>query len=202
MSWFLSRSRTRAEDLAMEERIHAKAAPGGLATSPEPALILLASDARAPACRRLHCFDDAESAARFVRFWYPYRSEDSVVGFWLLREEPLLIDRAEWEAAVLILARERPRGIVYAFSRRDMASTRQFLREETACGLDPACVILSWAVPVLLETDFGGDTVIFPRTLPEGVIAGNPAISALDERGMALAPAYREAQTFPSRAAP
>jgi hypothetical protein len=155
----------------------------------EPALVLLATDAYGPGCRRLHCFEAAETAARFVKFWYPYRSDDSILGFWLLGAEPLPVDKAEWEAAVLIVVRDSLKGIVYAFSQPDMNSAREFLREEIGYGLDPAAVLLSWAVPVLIETDFRGDTVVFPPALPDGVTAGNPAISALDERGMATASA-------------
>lgn len=189
MSWFLSRSQARPRDREIEEKILSEAAFTGPVRSPEPSLILLAADADGPACRRLHCFHDAESAARFVRFWYPYRSNDSVGGFWLLRAEPLAVDRAEWGVVVLIVVREAHTGLVYAFTRRDMESTREFLGEEIAYGLDPTAVILSWAVPVEIETDFRGDAVIFPRSLPEGVTAGNPAISALDERELAMAPA-------------
>lgn len=188
MSWFLSRSQGRADDRAMEERILSEAALGGPARSDEPALILLAADAEGPTCRRLHCFDNAESAARFVRFWYPYRLDDSVGGFWLLRSEPLPVDRAEWGVVVLTIVRGQ-NGTVYAFSRRDMAATRELLSEEIAYGLDPGSVILSWAVPVEIETDFRGDATIFPRSLPEGVTAGNPAISTLDQRRLAAAPA-------------
>lgn len=191
MSWFLSRSHARAEDRLMKEGIIPGVTCQGQARSPEPALVLLAADAHEPASRRLHCFEDAESAARFVRFWYPYRSDDSVVGFWLLRSEPLPVDRTEWEAAVLVIVRGARNGVVHAFSRPDMDSTRQLLKEEIAYGLDPASVILSWAVPVLIETDFRGDTVVFPHVLPEGATAGNPAISALDERRIASATTLR-----------
>lgn len=193
MSWFLSRSQARAEDRQIEEKILSETAYKGQAPSPEPALILLATDADGPARRRLHCFEDAETATRFVRFWYPYRSNDSVGGFWLLGAEPLPVDRAEWGVVVLILVRGAQTGFVHAFSRRDMESTREFLCEEIAYGLDPAAVILSWAVPVEIETDSRGDAIIFPRSLPEGVTAGNPAISALDERELAMAPALWKA---------
>lgn len=186
-SWFLSRHGTRTADRLFEGP---NASGGGLARSEapsEPALVLLAADAYGPACRRLHCFHDADTAVRFVKFWYPYRSVESVVGYWLLKREPLPIDRAEWEAAVLILVRGDRAGTVFAYSRRDMDSTRRFIGEQVAYGLDPDAVILSWAVPVLIETDFRGETIIFPDSLPEGETAGNPAVSALDERWMASA---------------
>ncbi len=56
------------------------------------------------------------------------------------------------------------------------------MREEAGCGLDPASVLLLWAVPALIETDFRGDTVIFPRALPEGAALGNAAVTAVEER--------------------
>lgn len=190
MSWFLSRHQARSEDRLIEDSILSESAPTRRAPSPEPALIMLATDADGPSCRRLHCFTDAESAARFVRFWYPYRLDNSVGGFWLLRAEPLAVDRAEWGVVVLIIVRGARSGLVYAFTRRDMESTREFLREEFAYGLDPAAVIVCWAVPAEIETDPRGEAVIFPTSLPAGVTAGNPAISALDQRELAMAPAF------------
>ena len=190
MSWFLSRSQARSDDRPLEERILSERPYRGRGPDPEPALILLAADAEGLGCRRLHCFADADSATRFVRFWYPYRADGSLGGFWLLGTEPVPVDRAEWDVVVLIIVRSTRSNHVYAFSRRDMESTREFLREEIAYGLNPSSVILSWAVPVEIETDFRGEAVIFPRSLPEGVPVGNPAISALDERELATAPAF------------
>ena len=190
MSWFLSRSQARSDDRPLQERILSERPHRGRRPDPEPALILLATDAHEPGCRRLHCFRDADSAARFVRFWYPYRADGSLGGFWLLGTEPVPVDRAEWDVVVLIIVRSTRSNHVYAFNRRDMESTREFLREEIAYGLNPASVILSWAVPVEIETDFRGEAVVFPRSLPEGVTVGNPAISSLDERELALAPAF------------
>src|SRR3990172_6662772 len=81
MSWFLMRARAQTEDPLMEERILLEGAKAKGPQSLEPALALLAVDARGPACRRIHCFQDAEAAKRFVKFWYPYRSDDSVTGY-------------------------------------------------------------------------------------------------------------------------
>lgn len=189
MSWFLSRSQARS-DRPIEETILFEMARRGRVPDPEPALILLATDGEGAGCRRLHCFADADSATRFVRFWYPYRADGSLGGFWLLGTEPVPVDRAEWDVVVLIIVRSARSNHVYAFNRRDMESTREFLREEIAYGLNPQSVILSWAVPVEIETDFRGEAVLFPRSLPEGVTVGNPAISALDERELAMAPAF------------
>jgi hypothetical protein len=154
---------------------------------PSPALILLAMDARGPSCRRIHCFQDAEPATRFVKFWYPYRSGDAVVGYWLLTGEPLPSNRSEWRAEVLIIVRASHPGVVYAFTRPDMREAREFLASETQYGLDLADVMLFWVVPVQIENNSIGDTVIFPPALPDGVTAGNPSVTALDERDMAMA---------------
>ena len=186
MSWFLFPPHAPADADWMAGTIPAKAR-GERTATPEPALILLANDAHRPGCRRLHCFEDAEDAARFVRFWYPYRSDESVVGFWLLGTEPLPVDRAEWDVRVLILVRGSTRGTVYAYTRPDMESARRFVSEETGYGLNPASVLLFWAVPALLETDVHRDTVIFPRSLPEGAASGNAAVTALAERVTASA---------------
>jgi hypothetical protein len=193
MSWFLMRARAQTEDREIEERVLLEDAAEETPPGPEPALILLAMDARGPACRRIHCFQDAEPAARFVKFWYPYRSDDSVIGFWLLAEEPQPGNRSEWRAEVLIMVRDSHPGVVYAFTRPDMASAREFLANELQFGLDPADVMLFWAVPVQIENNFRGETVIFPHALPEGVTAGNPSVTAMDEREMAMAVALRKA---------
>lgn len=181
MSWFLSRSRASAEAERTAGRPPGSARVEQTAAA-EPALLLLANDAHGPGRRRLHCFEDAENAARFVRFWYPYRSDESVIGFWLLGTEPLPVDRAEWQVSVLILVRGTTRGTVYAFTRPDMDSARKFVSEETGYGLNPASILLFWAVPALIETDSHGDSVIFPASLPEGSAVGCAAVTALEER--------------------
>jgi hypothetical protein len=191
MSWFLMRARAQSEDPLMEERILLEDTKARGPQPLEPALILLAIDARGPACRRIHCFQDAEAAKRFVKFWYPYRSDDSVTGYWLLGEEPLAENRTEWRAEVLIMVRDSRPGIVYAFTRPDMRSVRKFLANEVQYGLSLADVMLFWVVPVQVENNLRGETVIFPHALPEGVTTGNPSVTALDEREMATAAALR-----------
>lgn len=191
MSWFLTRARPQTEDALPEEAILLEDPKQPAPQPPEPALILLAMDARGPACRRIHCFSDAEPAKRFVKFWYPYRTDDSVIGFWLLAAEPLPENRSEWRAEVLIIIRDSRPGVVYAFTRPDMASAREFLASEVQFGLDLADVMLFWTVPVEIENNFRGETVVFPHALPEGVTAGNPSVTALDESDMAMAVALR-----------
>lgn len=187
MSWFLTRSKAQADDSLIEERALLGDLAAEEAPAPEPALILLAMDARGPACRRIHCFSDAEPAKRFVKFWYPYRTDDSVTGFWLLAAEPLPENRSEWRAEVLIMVRDSHPGVVYAFTRPDMAGAREFLATEVQFGLDLADVMVFWTVPVEIENNSRGETVVFPRALPEGVTAGNPTVTALDKRDMATA---------------
>lgn len=191
MSWFLSRGRPQTDKTPAGEQFLLEEPPEEPPLAPEPALILLAMDARGPACRRIHCFQDSDHARRFVKFWYPYRTDDSVLGFWLLPGEPHASNRTEWRAEVLIMVRDGRPGIVYAFTRPDMDAAREFLAEETRFGLDLADVLIFWAVPVEIENDFRGDTVLFPNSLPEGVARGNPSVTELDERDMAMAVALR-----------
>jgi hypothetical protein len=189
MSLVSMRARARTEDTATEEGLFLAKTLAEAPHAPEPALILLAMDARGPACRRIHCFEDAAPAIRFVRFWYPYRSDDSVVGFWLLAEEPQAENRSEWRAEVLVVIRDAHPGIVFAFTRPDMDSAREFLANEVQFGLDLTDAMLFWVVPVQIENDDRGEAVIFPDALPEGITAGNPSVTALDKREMAMAPA-------------
>ena len=191
MSWFLTRSKAQTDARLADEQALLGNLDENAGPDPEPALILLAADARGPACRRLHCFPEAGPAKRFVKFWYPYRNDDSVLGFWLLGAEPLPGNRSEWRAEVLIMIRDARPGIVYAFTRPDMSSAREFLANEVQYGLELASVMLFWVVPVQIENDFRGDTLIFPPEMPEGVTTGNPAVTALDERDMATAVALR-----------
>jgi len=193
MSWFLTRSKAQTDDHLIEERtLLEDTVQEEEPQPPEPTLILLAMDARGPACRRIHCFEDAEAAKRFVKFWYPYRADDSVLGFWMLAAEPLPTNRSEWRAELLIMVRDSQPGVVYAFTRPDMDSAREFLANELQYGLDLADVMLFWVIPVEIENNFRGETVVFPDALPEGVTAGNPSVTALDERDMATALALRK----------
>jgi hypothetical protein len=41
--------------------------------------------------------------------------------------------------------------------------------------------MLFWVVPVQIENDFRGDTLLFPSTMPEGTTAGNASVTALDD---------------------
>jgi len=189
MNWFLTRPKSQTDHQLAEEQAlleHGTANRAAPVTD-EPALLLLAQDAHGPACRRLHCFADAEAAKEFVKFWYPYRSEEGVLGFWLLVSEPLPADKAEWDVEVLIMIRDLRPGIVFAFSKHDMDAAREFLLEEAGYGLNLADVLLFWAVPVQIENDFRGDTLLFPSTMPEGAAAGHKSVTALDEREMATA---------------
>ncbi len=187
MNWFLARSKSATEDRLMAQRALRQS---GATESPtvepgQPPLVLLAMDARGTGCRRLNCFADAEAAKGFVKLSYPYRSYDGVNGYWLLRDEPLHAGKAEWGAHVLIMIRDSRPGLVYAFSRPEMDSAREFLAYEGEHGLDLADVMLFWVVPVQIENDEKGDTFLFPPSLPEGMAAGNSALSALDERQIA-----------------
>ena len=189
MNWFLTRSKGATEDRLIEERAlqPGRAAESSAVEPRQPPLVLLAMDARGTGCRRLHCFADAEAAKGFVKLWYPYRSYDGVNGYWLLRDEPLHVEKAEWDAHVLIMIRDSRPGLVYAFSKPSMDSAREFLAYEVEHGLDLADVMLFWVVPIQIENDFRGDTLLFPSTMPEDTTAGNSAVSALDEREMATA---------------
>ena len=189
MNWFLTRSKGATEDRLIEERALHQGRPAEFSAAEpgQPPLVLLAMDARGTGCRRLHCFADAEAAKGFVKLWYPYRSYDGVNGYWLLRDEPLHEGKAEWGAHVLIMIRDSRPGLVYAFSKPSMDSAREFLAYEFDHGLDLADVMPFWVVPVQIENDFRGDTLLFPSTMPEGTTAGHTSVTALDERELASA---------------
>jgi hypothetical protein len=182
---------TAAEDLLI-------AAEGGEEPGEpkEAGLMLLATDASGPYARRIHCFHDAGAATRFIKFWYPYRLEGSVRAYWLLRDEPSLYEQKEWGAALVLLVRDAGRrGVVYEFPFEGVSQARQFLRQETEHGLDMRQVLLLWALPARIERDWRGDVILFPPSMPEGLIAGNPSVSAIAEKAMAAAKALRAEPT-------
>ncbi len=141
-----------------------EAAVDGTARPPSPVappLMLLVCDAAGPAVRRLHTFGDAESAAQFIRFWYPPLHRRGIIAFWALPQRPERAlchepgedegDGATGEAAVLIRDGKDP-GLVCPFSFMDMEAALAFLREEAQRGLDMALVQMYWAVPVTIES--------------------------------------------------
>jgi len=125
--------------------------------------MLLVCDAAGPAVRRLHTFPDPESAAEFIRFWYPPLHRRGIIAFWALpqRPDPALCPEpgedegdgagATGEAAVLIRDGKDP-GLVCPFSFLDMEAALAFLREEVGRGLDLSLVQMYWAVPVAIES--------------------------------------------------
>lgn len=193
MNWFLTRSKGVTEDRLMAQRALQQSVPDpSPALEPgQPPLVLLAMDARGTGCRRLHCFNDAATAKGFVKLSYPYRSYDGVDGYWLLQEEPLHATRVEWGAHVLVMIRDSRPGLVYPFRCPDMTTAREALTYEVEHGLDLADVLVFWVVPIQIENDEKGDTLLFPASLPTGMANGNDAVSALDARQISPPPLRR-----------
>ena len=189
MTWFgdrLSRRGATSDSASLEQHPLSRKEPRSAGPEPEPALVLLAQDAHGPAARRVHCFADAQAAERFVEFWYPERRENSVLVYWLLPARPGRYHDTDWGAELLLIVRDGARrGVVYAFSFTDWDDVREFLAGEMDRGLDPESVLLFWAVPARIHTGSTGRAVLFPSALPEGMAAGNHAVTALAEKEMA-----------------
>lgn len=196
MTWFGDRllKRGATANAALEEHLLLQEQARNGATAREPALVLLATDASGQASRRVHCFEDSDAAARFVKFWYPEVRDGSLLTFWLLADEPSRYDHPEWGVELLVLIRDGARpGIVYPFSFVDMGDVRDFLQEELERGLDPRSVLILWSIPARIHADSAGRVMLFPEALPEGMAAGNGAVTVLAEREMAEAPALLRA---------
>jgi hypothetical protein len=122
--------------------------------APQPLpLVLLAADAASPAARRLHRFPGAAAAADFIGFWFPPEKRSGLIAFWSLPEAPLSV-AAE---ALVIIRDERDPTLVYPFSFLDVRSAMAFAADEAGRGIDPACISITFAVPVEIESVFRAD---------------------------------------------
>ncbi len=75
--------RGEIDDAGMPEALTTLAA-----AKSQPPLIVLVSDASGLASFQLHSFEDAESAAGFVKNWSRYRLEEGIIAFWALTRQP------------------------------------------------------------------------------------------------------------------
>lgn len=186
MSWLGVRTSRRAaadEAAALEEQLLSATTRGD--AGQEPALLLLAADAAGFAARRVHVFAEAQAAERFVHFWYPEHGERGLLAYWLLPAKPGRHHGTDWGTELLLLVRDSARrGVVYAFSFTDWDDVREFLAGEVERGLDLASVLLFWVVPGRIHAGSGGSVALFPAALPEGMAAGNSAVTALAEKEM------------------
>ncbi len=189
MTWFgdrLSRRGATSDSASLEQHPLSREEPRSAGPEPEPALVLLATDAAGSAARRVHCFSEAQAAERFVEFWYPERRENSVLAYWLLAAKPDRRHGTDWGAKLLLMIRDgMRRGVVYAFSFTDIDDVRAFLADEMERSLNPESVLLFWSVPARIHADSAGRAVLFPSALPEGMAAGNHAVTSLAEKEMA-----------------
>lgn len=131
---------------------------------PEPArpFLILAPDACGPAARRLHTFPDSNSAADFIRFWFPACYRRGLAACWTLP------DGIEGPSEALVLVRdEADRDIVYPFSFSDMDGALSFAREEAESGLDLRRVLLLNVLPVNIKSSSEKVVEIFPPQQPQ-----------------------------------
>jgi len=132
-----------------------------------PPLVLLSDDAAGHSVRRMTCFADAIAACKHVQFWFPQAYRSRLTAFWALSARPKQ-DAEPLEAEALVLVRDpRDHGLVSPFSFLDMDSALDFVREEIRCGLDPALVLLYWAVPARIETTAFGELRVSPEQPPD-----------------------------------
>ena len=137
--------------------------------SPRARLMFLVRDASGPVSYRLHTFDDAQSAAAFVQFWFPPRFEHGIHAFWATDDEPewRADSKEERPAEVLVLIRDLARhGVVYPFSCSDMGQALSWATREAARSLDLSRVLMYWAVPAQISTDRRGRVHVTPSEPP------------------------------------
>ncbi|HSP54958.1 MAG TPA: hypothetical protein VLS25_05165 [Dehalococcoidia bacterium] len=146
--------------------ISAEPAPG--APPQLPPLVLLSDDAAGPSVRRMTAFPGPAEVCEHVDFWYPPEHRDRLIAFWALSDRP--VERAEDipEAEALVLVRDhRDPALVSPFSFMSMGEAMTFVRDEMRYGLDPALVIVVWAVPVRIVTSVFGDVRVSPGRPPQ-----------------------------------
>jgi hypothetical protein len=133
-----------------------------------PRLMVLVNDASGFACFKTHTFPDAQAATDFVLYWFRHDTE-GFTAFWAMTEEPLPAQggpsRAMAEPLVMIKDEQRV-DVVYSFSFVDIESAQAFIQDEVKNGADPAQITLYWAVPVRLESDALGCSILTPSVPP------------------------------------
>lgn len=128
-----------------------------------PSLLILTSDAASASGYRLHRFDDAGSAERWLDFWYPREHRRGIVAFWALDERPEEED--DCELAVLIHD-GADSDLVHARSFDDHDGACAFLHEELVAGLHPRQVSVHWALPVTIGCTAGSEARLNPARPP------------------------------------
>jgi hypothetical protein len=147
---------------AVAERETAESAPEAPSGPP---IIVLVNDAAGRAAFKEYVFYDVEAATDWVSYWFPHQTEDGMIAFWAMPEEP------ESDAAEpLVIIRDTARqGVVYMFSFANLAAAEGFIGEEADHGTDPESMVLYWAVPVKREFDHLGKIRLTPSTPPSGL---------------------------------
>jgi len=128
-----------------------------------PSLLVLTSDAARAGAYRVHRFDEAAAAERWIDFWYPPEHRHGIIAFWALNDAPE--DEAGCELAALIHD-DSDTELAYARSFDDHDGARAFLSEELAAGLDPRQVSLHWALPVTIGCTARGEARLNPARPP------------------------------------
>ncbi len=131
---------------------------------PGPPLKVLMPHAAGLSSYEVLTFADAAKASAYFDNRLRGHIEPGVVAFWALGWEPEELTSGKAEPVVLINDATR-RGVAFSFSFVDLNSAMNFLREEYARGLDPACVEVFWAAPLTIELS-DGQFRLSPETPP------------------------------------
>jgi hypothetical protein len=129
-----------------------------------PSLVILTSDAARAGGYRIHRFEDAAAAGRWIEFWYPPEHRHGIIAFWALDCPPE--DEPDYELVTLIHDDADPE-LAYARSFDDHDGARAFLGQELAAGLDPRQVSLHWALSVTIGCTAEGEARLNPARPPE-----------------------------------
>jgi hypothetical protein len=134
-----------------------------------PQLKMLAADASGLASFKLFSFATAEDAIEYIRRSFGDRSDTGLIAFWAMTEKPAVHRQpgADTALEVMVMIRDDIRHeVVYPFSFTDMETAQTFVQHEMQRGLDPANVLVYWAVPVQLGISADGQLGLFPKAAP------------------------------------
>ncbi|MEE8386263.1 MAG: hypothetical protein V3S01_10120, partial [Dehalococcoidia bacterium] len=115
-----------------------------------PRLVFLVHDAAGPAAYKLHTFEDAETGAAFIQYWFPTTLKHGTLSFWAEHRQPVgeADSNGGQPAEVVVLIRDEDRpDIVYPFSFPDMGLAHSWIANEAARGLRLGLVLAYWATP-------------------------------------------------------
>jgi hypothetical protein len=146
---------------AVAERETAESAPEAPSGPP---IIVLVNDAAGRAAFKEYVFYDVEAATDWVSYWFPHQTEDGMIAFWAMPDQP-----GSGLAEPLVIIRDLDRhGVVYMFSFANLTAAEEFIAQETEHGTDADSMVLYWAVPVKREFDHLGKIFLCPSTPPSG----------------------------------